>query len=232
MRASVVSRRSRVTRTSSAPRPLMRAGEHVVARRLVDRQRLAGDRRLVDGARPATTSPSSGIFSPGRTTMTAPCATCSTATRRSPAASRTSASAGVRSISARMAWRARSSVRASSACATANRNTTVAASDHWPSAAAPAAAISIRTLMSSEPTRSALHALRDGRGDAGGERDHEAGERQGGRAELEPAACRLQPDSASRRNCSAIPSASATPDVQTSAWRRRTCRSLPTIGSS
>ena len=40
----------RVTRTSSAPRPLMRAGKHLVARRLVDRQRLAGDRRLVDRA--------------------------------------------------------------------------------------------------------------------------------------------------------------------------------------
>ena len=63
------------------------------------------------------------------------------ATRRSPAASRTSASAGVRSISARIAVRARSSVRASSVCASANRKTTAAASDHWPSTIAPAAAI-------------------------------------------------------------------------------------------
>ena len=107
------------------------AGEHFVARRLVDRQRLAGDRRLVDRAlRRRRPSPSSGIFSPGLMTMTAPGAIASTPTRRSPAASRTSASAGVRSISARIAWRARSSVRASSACATANRKTTAAASDH------------------------------------------------------------------------------------------------------
>ena len=89
-----------------------------------------------------------------------PGTTCSALIRRSPAPSRTSASAGVRSISARMANRARSSVRASSAWATENRNTTVAASDHWPSQTAPAAAISMRTLMSTARARMAVAALR------------------------------------------------------------------------
>ena len=79
---------------------------------------------------------------------------------RSPASSRTDASTGVRSISARTAVRARFNVRASSACATANRNTTAAASDHWPRAMAPAAAINISTLMSSDRTRTVRHALR------------------------------------------------------------------------
>ena len=146
MRASVVSRRSRVTRTSSAPRPLM-----VPANTSSPGAFSAGSDSPVTGAWltalcPATTSPSSGIFSPGRTTITAPGAIRSTATRRSPSASRTSASAGVRSIRARMAWRARSSVRASSACASAKRNTTAAASDHSPSMAAPVAAMTMRTL--------------------------------------------------------------------------------------
>ena len=103
MRASVVSRRSRVTRTSSAPRPLMRAGEHLVARRLVDRQRFAGDRRLVDRAVPRDDlAVERNLLArlddddrAGRDRRRRP-------TRRSPAASRTSASAGVRSISARI----------------------------------------------------------------------------------------------------------------------------------
>ena len=48
----------------------------------------------------------------------------------SPPGSRTSTSAGVRSMSDRTATRARSSVRASRACAKANRKTTAAPSDH------------------------------------------------------------------------------------------------------
>jgi hypothetical protein len=93
-------------------------------------------------------------------TIVMPGAMRSTSTRRSPAPSRTRASEGVRSINARMALRARSRVRASSACASAKRKTTVAASDHWPRRTAPAAATSIRTLMSSDPTRKADHAFR------------------------------------------------------------------------
>ena len=89
MRASVVSRRSRVTRTSSAPRPLI-----VPANTSSPGALSTGSDSPVTGAWltalwPATTSPSSGIFSPGRMTITAPVAIASTATRRSPAASRT-----------------------------------------------------------------------------------------------------------------------------------------------
>ena len=72
MRASVVSRRSRVTRTSSAPRPLM-----VPANTSSPGALSIGSDSPVTGAWltalcPATTAPSSGIFSPGLTTMTAP----------------------------------------------------------------------------------------------------------------------------------------------------------------
>ena len=48
MRASVVSRRCRVTATSSAPWPLMVPAKTSSPGALVDRQRFAGDRRLVD----------------------------------------------------------------------------------------------------------------------------------------------------------------------------------------
>ena len=157
MRASVVSRRSRVTRTSSAPRPLMRAGEHLVARRLVDRQRLAGDRRLVDRARarrrPRRRAESSR---PGLTTMTAPSATCSTVDAPLAAARRAPAPRPASGPSARGPRAARARACAPRASARrANRKTTAAASDHWPSAIAPAAATSISTLMSSERERAA-----------------------------------------------------------------------------
>ena len=122
MRASVVSRRSRVTRTSSAPRPLM-----VPANTSSPGALSIGSDSPVTGAWltslwPATTAPSSGIFSPGLMTISAPgrdrvdARSGARPLRRAPARRR-----GVRSISALIAWRARSSVRASSACATANR---------------------------------------------------------------------------------------------------------------
>jgi len=92
--------------------------------------------------------------------MMAPGMTRSTAILRSPVSSRTSASAGARSITARTAVRAFSRVRASSARATPKRNTTDAASDHSPSSMAPATAMSMSTLMSSDRRRTACHARR------------------------------------------------------------------------
>ena len=50
IRASVESRRSRVTVDVQDAAAVDRPSEHLVALALVDRQRLAGDRRLVDVA--------------------------------------------------------------------------------------------------------------------------------------------------------------------------------------
>ena len=99
--------------------------------------------------------PSSGIFSPGLTTISVAdphlvdAARARRCRRAEPAPS-----AGARSISARIAPRARSIARVSSSCASANRKTTEAASDHSPSATAPQTATTIRTLMSSTRARS------------------------------------------------------------------------------
>ena len=60
---------------------------------------------------PATTRPSSGIFSPGRTRRRSPSTIWSTGTRISVPLRTTAASGGVRSMSARMALRARSMLR-------------------------------------------------------------------------------------------------------------------------
>ena len=51
-RPSVVSRPTRMTRTSSEPWPLIVPGKHLVTGGLVHRQRFAGDRRLIDVASP------------------------------------------------------------------------------------------------------------------------------------------------------------------------------------
>ena len=174
MRASVVSRRYRVTRTSSALAAVDAAGKHFVTRPFVDRQRFAGDRRLVDRADARHHRAIDRNFFAGldhddgarRNSLDR-----ELFARRQQ--SRTSASAGVRSISARTASRARSSVRASSVCAMANRKTTAAASFHWPSTIAPAAAISISTLMSSERRRSGLPGLASGQWNTGGDRARE-----------------------------------------------------------
>ena len=107
---------------------------------------------------PVATTPSSGIFSPGLTTRTSPIATVSTATRTSRPSRCTSASLGASPITARMARRARSMLRDSIHCASANRKVTAAASDHWPMAMAPATAMSISALMSRANRRAADHA--------------------------------------------------------------------------
>ena len=109
---------------------------------------------------PACTRPSRGIFSPGRTMTMSPIVTASMASVRSAPSRRTSASAGARSISARIAPRARSIARDSSTCARAKRNTTDAPSAHSPSAIAPATATIIRTWMSSRPARRDVQARR------------------------------------------------------------------------
>ena len=87
-------------------------------------------------------------------------ATLSTGTRTSRPSRRTRASFGASSISARIARRARSMLRDSSHCARANRNVTVAASDHSPMAMAPATAMSISVLMSRANSRAADQARR------------------------------------------------------------------------
>ncbi len=160
MRAIVESRPSRVTTTSSAPRPLI-----VPANTSAPGVFSTGSDSPVTGAwltwlSPAPTRPSIGIFSPGRTTTMSPTRTASTGRRSSTAPRRTSASAGARFISARIAPRARSIARVSSSCASANRKTTDAPSDHSPSAMAPATATSMSTLMSRTRARSDTSARR------------------------------------------------------------------------
>ena len=105
---------------------------------------------------------------------TSPTATASMGRRRSAPSRRTSASAGARSINARIAPRARSIARTSSTWASANRNTTDAPSAHSPSAIAPATATIISTWMSRRPAdidvqarRSRLSAGQHHRGNVG-----------------------------------------------------------------
>ena len=152
MRASVVSRRSRVTRTSSAPRPLM-----VPANTSSPGALSTGSDSPVTGAwltalAPATTSPSSGTFSPGLTTMTAPGRDLDRpATVRSPSRRRGPAPRPASDPSARGPRSARA--RACAPRAPARRRT----GRRRPpprttrrAAIAPAAATSISTLMSSD----------------------------------------------------------------------------------
>ena len=107
----------------------------VVARRLLDRPRLAGHRRLIDApTRRATTTPSTGTRSPGRTMTTSPTATSPTGDRRRSRrrAARARRPAPASSASESRAGRA-SMLRASSHCAMPKSQTTVAASSQSPS---------------------------------------------------------------------------------------------------
>ena len=95
--------------------------------------------------------------SPGRTRTTAPRATVSALTScQRPSGCFTSAVSGARSISLRMALRARSRLSASIISATPNSQITTAASGHWPMSAAPMTAIVISRFMFSESVRSAI----------------------------------------------------------------------------
>ena len=160
IRASVVSPRRCVTRTISAPWPLM-----VPANTSSPGSLAAGIDSPVIGAWftslcPDDTTPSSGTFSPGLITTTSPRAMPSTGTRTSRPSRRTRASFGDNSMSALMARRARSMLRDSTHCASAKRKVTAAASAHWPMAMAPATAMSISVLMSSAKSRAADQARR------------------------------------------------------------------------
>ena len=112
MRASVESRRSRVTATSSAPRPLIVPANTSSPGLLVDRQRLAGDRRLVDVAgrprRPGRRAGSSRRAA--RPRVADPHVVDRHASVRGRRAGR-ALRRGARSISARIAPRARSIAR-------------------------------------------------------------------------------------------------------------------------
>ena len=81
--ASSVSPPTRSARIRSVPVPLMVAPMTRLPGCFVDRHRLAGHHRLVDGALPRRTDPSTGIFSPGRTRSTSPTATVASGTSRS-----------------------------------------------------------------------------------------------------------------------------------------------------
>ena len=98
--------------------------------------------------RPEVIRPSSAMRSPGRTRTTAPFATSLAGSSvHEPSACRTVAVSGAKSISPRMALRARSSDFASITSANANRNMTMAASGQWPIAMPPVTAMAIRAFM-------------------------------------------------------------------------------------
>lgn len=107
--------------------------------------------------RPATTSPSSPIRSPGFTRTTAPSATCAASiVRHDPSASCTVAVSGASCIRPWIALRARSSDFASISSAIVNSTITIAASGHWPIAIAPVTAMLISALMFRLPLRIAI----------------------------------------------------------------------------
>ena len=146
MRASVVSARRRVTATISAPWPLM-----VPANTSSPSALSTGSDSPVIGAwltseRPFLTMPSSASFSPGLTIINAPGSTCSMSRRRSPRSSRMSTSVEARSSSLPIAFLARSRLCASSHCAAANSDTTIAASSNWRIAIAPTTATTIKHI--------------------------------------------------------------------------------------
>ena len=73
-----------MTTTSRRPAPVDRAGEHLVAGRLVDRQRLAGDRRLVHGALAGRDAAVERNLLAGPTSTVSPTRTSSTGDARTP----------------------------------------------------------------------------------------------------------------------------------------------------
>ena len=113
--ASSVSAPTRSARMTKLPVPLTVPPMTRSPGALLDRHRLAGDHRLVDGARPSSTTPSTGTFSPGRTRSRSPTLHLRRAERPPRCRRRASRRAvfGARPSSARMAapvWlRARSS---------------------------------------------------------------------------------------------------------------------------
>lgn len=109
---------------------------------------------------PATTTPSSGTRSPGRSRKIAPTGTDSIGMVRSPEGIFTRAVGGLRSSRAATARRARPMLHASSARDSANRKATLEASNHSPSAIAPMMATVISRFMSGRSRTAEIHALR------------------------------------------------------------------------
>ena len=107
---------------------------------------------------PALTTPSSGSRSPGRIRMTSSTLTLEvSASAQLPEDVRTLAMSGARSSNKRIALRARSRERDSISSAIENRKMTIAASGHWPMAAAPITARVMRKWMLSARVFSAIH---------------------------------------------------------------------------
>ena len=162
MRASSVWVWGRVTRTAIAPCPLM-----VPANTSSPGCRSTGADSPVMGAwftsvSPRTTWPSTGMRSPGRIRTHVPTATSAAGTGGPSGASSSRTTSGAMSSRARMAWRARRTVRDSIHCATPNSTTTAAPSAYSPIASAPRTASTIRPLMSRRPRPAAVSARRAG----------------------------------------------------------------------
>mmetsp|Transcript_39062 Transcript_39062/g.91402 ORF Transcript_39062/g.91402 Transcript_39062/m.91402 type:complete len:290 (+) Transcript_39062:490-1359(+) len=157
MRSSVVSPLRERTSNSSVPRSLI-----VPAKTVSPGFFSTGMLSPVMGAwltaeAPETTTPSSAMRSPGRTRTRAPSGTVSALTSsQRPSACFTSAVSGARSISLRIALRARSRLSASIISAMPNSQITTAASGHWPISAAPMTATVISRFMLSDRVRSAI----------------------------------------------------------------------------
>ena len=157
IRSRVVSPFREVTRNSSVPRSLM-----VPANTVAPAVFSTGMLSPVIGAWftddwPATTSPSNAMRSPGRTRTMLPSGTESALTScHCPSGWRTNAFSGARSISLRMALRARSRLKASIISAIPKSQIPTAASGHCPIRAAPMTATVINRFMFSERVFSAI----------------------------------------------------------------------------
>ena len=160
MWASVVSDAGLVHSISSAPSPLI-----VPAKTVSPGPLPTGRLSPVMGAWltplvPRATRPSSGIRSPGLTTTIDPTATsCGRTSSSVPSGLSSRAVGGARSMSAATARRARPRLQDSSASERANRNVTVAASNHSPIPIAPSTATVISRFMSGRRRRAASQAL-------------------------------------------------------------------------
>ena len=156
IRASVELAASAVTSTSSSPFSLI-----VPAKTGSPDSLSTGMLSPVTGAwlmleLPATTTPSSGTRSPGRMRTMARSGTSPTGCAgHSALLCRTSAVSGAIAISPVMAWRARSTARASINSAIAYSAMTIAASAHCPMNTAPVTATLISALMFSRPASNA-----------------------------------------------------------------------------
>jgi len=97
---------------------------------------------------PSAITPSSAMRSPGLTMMTSPTATSSGPTSTTCGPRRTRAICGANDMRSRIELRVRASARDSSQPPSANRKTTVAASEYAPMPNAPTTAIIMSTFMS------------------------------------------------------------------------------------